>query len=60
MKFDEEFNVAYASGYNEGKRQSADKVKTAFTNLPNTADMATKDLLLDLYNEILEIPTLTD
>jgi hypothetical protein len=43
---------SYLSGYLTGKAESAEKVKEAFNNLPSTADNATKDLLLDLYNEI--------
>jgi len=42
----------YLSGYLTGKTEAAEKVKEAFNNLPKTADNATKDLLLDLYNEI--------
>lgn len=43
---------SYLSGYATGKAEAAEKVKEAFNNLPNTADNAMKDLLLDLYNEI--------
>lgn len=43
---------AYLHGYAEGRLESAEKIKQAFNDLPSSADMATKDLLLDLYNEI--------
>jgi len=59
VKFDKTWEMAYASGYNAGKQQSAEKVKDAFSKLPGTADNATKDLLLDLYNEIMEVPSLS-
>lgn len=60
VKFDKTWEMAYASGYNAGKQQSAEKVKEAFGNLPPTADNATKDLLLDLYNAITEVPDITE
>lgn len=60
MRFDRDQQVAYASGYHAGKTLAAEKVKDAFSNLPATADNATKDLLLDLYNEIMETSTITN
>lgn len=45
-------DVTYLAGVKAGKEEAAHKVKEAFNKLPNTADNATKDLLLDLYNEI--------
>lgn len=52
--------VAYASGYNAGKTRAAEKVKEAFKGLPANADSATKDLLLDLYNEVMEVATVIE
>jgi len=60
MQFDNTWKMAYASGYNAGKTQAAEKVKEAFKGLPASSDTATKDLLLDLYNEIMETATITD
>lgn len=54
MKFDNTWQMAYASGQNNGTAMAAEKVKEAFNGLPGTADNATKDLLLDLYNEIVK------
>ncbi len=45
-------DVTWLAGVKAGKEASAQKVKEAFNSLPKTADNATKDLLLDLYNEI--------
>lgn len=42
----------FAMGVRVGKRDSAEMVKTAFSALPAGTPMATKDLLLDLYNDI--------
>lgn len=56
---DNTWQIAYASGYNTAKERAAEKVKEAFNELPNTADQRTKDILLDLYNEIREVPVIT-
>lgn len=53
------WKVAYSSGYNASKERAAEKVKEAFNELPATADQRTKDILLDLYNEIREVPVIT-
>lgn len=53
------WKLAYSSGYNAAKERAAEKVKEAFNELPNTADQRTKDILLDLYNEIREVPVIT-
>jgi hypothetical protein len=45
---------AFVSGYSAGRTEAAEKVKEAFKNLPITADAETKDLLLDLYNNIVK------
>ncbi len=58
MTLDNTFQVAYASGYNASKERAAEKVKEAFNALPATADQRTKDILLDLYNEIKETPVI--
>ncbi len=60
MVLDNTFQVAYASGYNAAKERAAEKVKEAFSELPASADSRTKDILLDLYNEIREVPVITD
>ncbi len=54
VKFDNTWQMAYASGQNNGTALAAAKVKEAFENLPPTADNATKDLLLDLYNDVVK------
>jgi hypothetical protein len=54
MQFDNAWQMAYTSGQNNGTALAAAKVKEAFDGLPPTADNATKDLLLDLYNEIVK------
>ncbi len=57
---DNTWQIAYASGYNASKERSAAKVKKAFADLPATADQRVKDLLLDLYNEIKEVPSILE
>jgi hypothetical protein len=54
MQFDTAWQMAYTSGQNNGMVLAAAKVKEAFNGLPATADNATKDLLLDLHNEIVK------
>ncbi len=54
MQFDNAWQMAYTSGQNNGTALAAEKVKEVFNGLPPTADNATKDLLLDLYNEIVK------
>lgn len=53
MKLD----IQWVSGYRLGINTAALKVKAKFQELPANADQATKDLLLDLYNEIIAQPT---
>ncbi len=60
MTLDNTFQIAYASGYNAAKERAAEKVKEAFNELPPSADARTKDILLDLYNEIREVPAIAD
>lgn len=50
-------DIQWVSGYRLGVNASALKVKEKFNELPANADQATKDLLLDLYNEIVAQPT---
>lgn len=57
---DNTWQIAYASGYNASKERAADKVKEAFNELSATADQRTKDILLDLYNEIKEVPVISE
>lgn len=57
---DNTWKIAYASGYNASKERAAEKVKEAFNELPATADQRIKDILLDLYNEIKEVPVISE
>lgn len=50
-------DIQWVSGYRLGINTAALKVKEKFLELPANADQATKDLLLDLYNEIVAQPT---
>lgn len=50
-------DIQWVSGYRLGINTAALKVKEKFNELPANADQATKDLLLDLYNEIVAQPT---
>lgn len=50
-------DIQWVSGYRLGINTAALKVKSKFQELPANADQATKDLLLDLYNEIMAQPT---
>lgn len=42
----------HSEGVLQGRDEAAEIVKTAFTSLPAGTTMATKDMLLDIYNEI--------
>lgn len=42
----------YEMGVREGRREAADLVLESLGHLPAGTPMATKDLLLDLYNDI--------
>lgn len=50
-------DINWVSGYRLGINAAALKVKEKFLELPANAEQATKDLLLDLYNEIVAQPT---
>lgn len=48
MNLDDQFGA----GRREGRREAADLVLQSLGHLPAGTPMATKDLILDLYNEI--------
>lgn len=47
-------DTTWTFGFSAGTLNAAQKVRDKFLALPPTADNATRDLLLDLYNEINE------
>lgn len=53
MQFDIKQQEAYLVGQRNGLLIAAEKVRESFNDLPATADSSIKDLLLDLYNEVM-------
>lgn len=50
---DHVIDIAYRKGYDSGLTSSANKVKEVFNELPGNAESSVRDLLLDLYNDIV-------
>ena len=47
-------DITYLNGYRLGLNAAAIKVRETFEALPATADNVTRDLILDLYNDIIK------